>query len=736
MGKLGGIALGLGGDGFHAQLIDAAGREGRQDRTESEAAEKHRPERIVLKHVQHPGQPDDAPRRSILRERLIAEDPLALVCEKIGSRGDAVTVGNLSFTAVPADKAAPVVKAVERKHAVVLTAAAAGGLRRDAERGDLLRRAHGGDGRQAGGKPCCMPVSRDEGSPEGAHDARNVRANHLTAGNFFKRAEHSPVVKGPALHDDAGTEPGNIGQPDHLEEGVADDRIGQTRRDVRNGCALFLCLLDIGVHKDRAAGAQVYGRFRKQRLVGKCLGAVAERFREILKKRTAAGGTGLVEHDRVHHSVFQTDALHVLTADVQDAVHLRIKEGRGGAVGNGLHLSVVQAEGRLQQRLAVAGGAAGSDTGRWRQRPVELRHHAAGSLHRIAPVGGIVREEKAPVLSDQGQLGGRGTRVHAEEAVAGIVRKGASPDLRLPVPLKKRAVILLAFKKRFHPPDLKAGGIFTLKAPDQLRDPEMHSPAAGGRACGGKQVGMLRNDHLLRREAERADKRLAELAEVMKRSAQKGDVSADRLAAGKPGHRLVYDRLKNRCGQILPGGALVDQGLNVRFGKDAAAGSNGIELGAVLCGLVQPGGIGVQECRHLVDKGTCPARADTVHAFVKAAAEIDDLCILTAELDRDVGLRCAGLDGLRHGDDFLEKRQGKRVGEAKRARPCETYGQGAVSKPRLRLLQKLRQSFPGACVMPPIAPVEQRSVLCEDHEFDGGRANIDPRPVYRVCYDF
>ena len=41
------------------------------------------------------------------------------------------------------------------------------------------------------------------------------------------------------------------------------------------------------------------------------------------------------------------NTLHVLSADVQDTIHIRLKEGCGIVVGNGFHLSLVQLEGGL-----------------------------------------------------------------------------------------------------------------------------------------------------------------------------------------------------------------------------------------------------------------------------------------------------------------------------------------------------------------------------------------------------
>ena len=62
------------------------------------------------------------------------------------------------------------------------------------------------------------------------------------------------------------------------------------------------------------------------------------------------------------------------------------KRAAARVVGDRLHLALVQAEGRLDQRLAVAGGAGPRDPRAGRQGPAQLRHHAQGQLQGAAAV--------------------------------------------------------------------------------------------------------------------------------------------------------------------------------------------------------------------------------------------------------------------------------------------------------------------------------------------------------------
>ena len=182
---------------------------------------------------------------------------------------------------------------------------------------------------------------RDQRRAEGAHDSGNVRANGLDPRNLLKGPQHSLIVEGTSLNHHMASQLLGAGQLDDLVKGVFDDGVSKSRGDIGDGRPLLLGLLHVGIHKHGAAGAQIHGIAGKQRLPGKGPGGVSQRGREILNEGTAAGGAGLVEQDGIHRSVFQLDALHVLPADIQDAVHVLVKEGGGGTVGNGLHLALV-----------------------------------------------------------------------------------------------------------------------------------------------------------------------------------------------------------------------------------------------------------------------------------------------------------------------------------------------------------------------------------------------------------
>ena len=75
---------------------------------------------------------------------------------------------------------------------------------------------------------------------------------------------------------------------------------------------------------------------------------------------------------------------------------------------------------------------------------------------------------------------------------------------------------------------------------------------------------------------KRADKCFAQLGEEMKRTAEKGHMTPDRLAAGQTADGLVDHSLENRGRQIFLRGTFVDQRLDIRFCEYAAAGCDGV----------------------------------------------------------------------------------------------------------------------------------------------------------------
>ena len=110
-----------------------------------------------------------------------------------------------------------------------------------------------------------------------------------------------------------------------------------------------------------------------------------------------------------------------------------------------------------------------------------------------------------------------------------------------------------------------------------------------------RKDGVLRGDGVLVVQLQRADESGFELGKKMKRSSQESHMAADRFTAGQAADGLVDDRLENGGGKILFGSTLVDQGLDIGFCENAAAGGNGVKSFIIFRVFIQAGSVRLKE---------------------------------------------------------------------------------------------------------------------------------------------
>ena len=406
VGQLGRVALRLRRNGVHALFVDLPVREGGQHRPDTQVPEEGSPEGVILIHIQHSGESHSAPGSLLLRQRLVGEHPLLLEGHHVGGLLPLVGSSPALLAAVAGDVPPAPGEDIDGEHTVVGAAAAADSLGGIGQVDDVLQGQHGG-------ALSLVVAAGNEGRAESAHEPRDIRADDLRSGNGFEGPKHRLIVEGAALDHNMAAQLLGGAQLDDLKQGVFDDGIGKPRGNIGDLGSFLLSLLHVGIHEYGAAGAQVHGILGKQGLFGKALRRIAQGIGEVFNKGAAAGGAGLVEHDGVHRPVFQADALHVLAADVQHAVYLGVKEAGGGAVGDGLHLSLVQGEGGLQEGLAVARGAGPGDPGGARKHGFQVPDGGLGRLDGISLVVGVEGIQQLPFLADEGQLGGGGSGIDA-----------------------------------------------------------------------------------------------------------------------------------------------------------------------------------------------------------------------------------------------------------------------------------------------------------------------------------
>ena len=567
------------------------------------------------------------------------------------------------LAAVAGNEAPAAAKVVDGELAVVGATAAADMLLRHGKVRDVLSRK---DGRGAIGTGA---IAGEQGRTIGAHAAGDVWAHGMHAGELLKRTQRGVGHKGAALDDHLAANLLGVAQLNNLEQGILDDGIGQTGRDVAHRGAFLLRLLDARVHKDRAAAAQIDRGLGMDGGIGERAHVHVHRDGEALDKATATRRAGLVEHDVLDNAVLDAQALHVLAADVQDKLDAG-QECLGAAqVRDGLNLAGIGLEGLDEQCLAVARGGHVADGAACRDMVVEIGHDDLGRAQDVTVVVAVPGVQQLAVLAHERGLHGGGTGVDADEHAAGVAVELALGDDFLVVAGFELGKVLVSGKERVQTLDL--GALRVTQAVDGLDELRERAELIGLVRHGGtarhKQVGVLGHDTVLLVQVEREVEAVAQLGEILQRAAQEGDVAADGTAARQARDGLGHDGLEDGSGDVLGTGAFVEQRLHVGLGKNAAAAGDGIDGGGVGREFVKAAGVGVQQGCHLIDERARAAGAGAVHALLDAVVEVDDLGVLAAQLDGNIGGRNEGLDGTLAGDDLLNKLQVEPLGQQQAA---------------------------------------------------------------------
>ena len=242
-------------------------------------------------------------------------------------------------------------------------------------------------------------------------------------------------------------------------------------------------------------------------------------------------------------------------------------------------------------------------------------------------------------------------------------------------------------------------------------------------------MGIRRVHDVLRRQLQGTDEGGLQLREEMQRSPQESHAAPDGLAAGQAGNGLVHHGLENGGGQIRPGSPVVDQGLDIRFGKHAAAGGDGIDLFILLRGLVQSRRVHLQQGGHLIDEGAGAAGADAVHPLIQSAPEVDDLAVLAPQFDGHVRLGPGGAERIRHRHHLLDEGDPQGFAQPHGAGAGDAQPQGAGTQPLRRQGEQLPQGLLGLGMMTAVFPEYRRSFLVQDGQLHRGGAHVDAGPV-------
>ena len=414
--QLGREAGRVAGDRRLTALVQLAVGEGADDDLKAEAAEQRVPERQKLVHIQ-------AERDADLAAAVRGGCCLAVAVQQLELVGVEVQVlvvglaGHGLVAPVAGDKALAIGKNVDGQLAVVAAPLTLHGVDLLAEMLQLQLGQHG-----AAGVRACLGLAV-QGRAVSAHQARNVGTDDVDAHLLLKGAEHSLIVEGAALYHDVAAQLLGAGRADDLVQRVLDDGDGQTGADIFNRGTVLLRLLDRRVHEHGAAAAKVNGLVGKQAQRGKLLDVVAQRLGERLQKAAAAGGAGFVQEDVADRTVLNFEALHVLTADVDDEIHVGQKVLGGGKVRDSLDKTAVTVERIFDELLAVAGGGHAGDL-QARVISVETEQRLPDERDRVAEVRTVALEQNVRVVVDDDELDGGGAGVDADMYRPAVCAKG------------------------------------------------------------------------------------------------------------------------------------------------------------------------------------------------------------------------------------------------------------------------------------------------------------------------
>ena len=335
--------------------------------------------------------------------------------------------------------------------------------------------------------------------------------------------------------------------------------------------------------------------------------------------------------------------------------------------------------------------------------------------------------QQLAVLAHERGLHGGGAGVDTDEHAAGVAVELALGDDFLVVATLELGKVLVGGKERIQTLDLGTLRVTQgIDGLDELRErAELVGLVRHGGAARHKQVSVLGHDTVFLVQVEREVEAVAQLGEVLQRAAQEGDVAADGTTARQARDGLGHDGLEDGGGHVLGTGALVEQRLHVGLGKYAAATGDGIDGGGVGRELVEAAGIGVQQGGHLIDEGARAAGAGAVHALLDAVIEVDDLGVLAAQLDGDVGGRDEGLDGAFAGDDLLDKLQVEPLREQQTARAGDGAGHLSRRQHGRGAFEQVAGAGADIGVMALVLGVDNLVVVVEHGELDGGGAHVD-----------
>ena len=216
----------------------------------------------------------------------------------------------------------------------------------------------------------------------------------------------------------------------------------------------------------------------------------------------------------------------------------------------------------------------------------------------------------------------------------------------------------------------------------------------------------------------------------MQRSPQECHTASDGTPLRQIPNGLVHHRLQHGKRNIRLFRTIIHERLDIRLGKHAAAGCDGINLLSLFRQCIQPRRIRREQRCHMIDEGARSACADTVHALLRRIPEIRDLCILAAQFHHGIRPRNHLLHRRRACNDLLHKGQPDTLCNAHTRGASERKGKALLAHNPFQCLQIRRERRSDLRKMPCIILIDQFLLLIQNNQLDGRGTNIDSNVPY------
>ena len=233
--------------------------------------------------------------------------------------------------------------------------------------------------------------------------------------NFFKSTENGIIKEGTTLNYNFLAYVTCLAEFDNLEQGIFDYRIRKTSSDICYRSTFLLSLLYTGVHKYGTAGTKVYRLLGHQGNFTELFYVHAHCVGKVIEEGTTTGRAGFVKLDTYNSAVLHAEALHILTADVQQELNARYKEVCSAEVSNGFNLTGIYTKSCLEKGFTVTGRNSACNINIFRKLSIQILKNLNCKLNRISLIMSIEIPDNAAVFVYQTSLSCCRTGIKAKE---------------------------------------------------------------------------------------------------------------------------------------------------------------------------------------------------------------------------------------------------------------------------------------------------------------------------------